>query len=175
MQIQTVHSIVLSNDGKPASRDMLYNQSEKLVIKTHWDHVISSLQMEGFVPCNNNLILHLSLLTFCAKSILQGHVLLRLGMEFYQSGNYTVKCFIHNIFISLKNKKKSAHCPTESMFTSSALSCCRWEAADRVWRLAIICQQNRMGKTREIAIIPCCYTLKLGCNIQPGLLHITLV
>lgn len=33
MQIQTVHSITLSNDGKPVSRDMLYNQSEKLVMK----------------------------------------------------------------------------------------------------------------------------------------------
>lgn len=66
--------------------------------------------MEGFIPCNNDLILHLSLLTFCANSILQGRVLLSLGMKFYQSGNYAVKHFIHNIFICLKSKKKCAHC-----------------------------------------------------------------
>lgn len=34
MQIQAVHPIVLNNDGKPVSRDTLYNQSEMLVIKT---------------------------------------------------------------------------------------------------------------------------------------------
>ena len=79
---------------------------KSLLWKTHWDHPVFPLQMEGFVPCNNYLIFHLSLLTFCAKSILQGHVLLSLRMKFYQSGNYAVKHFIRNFFICLKNKKK---------------------------------------------------------------------
>lgn len=33
MQTQAAHSIVLSNDGKPVSRDISYKQSEKLVMK----------------------------------------------------------------------------------------------------------------------------------------------
>jgi len=43
MQIQAVHSVMLSNDGKPVSRDAKYNQSEKLVMK-------NSLRPSSFSP-----------------------------------------------------------------------------------------------------------------------------
>lgn len=164
MQIYAVHFIMLSNDGKPVSRDTLYNLSEKLVVKNPLRPSSLSPPVGEFSPLQRWSNITFIIIDFLCQVSSAGTCAIKLRDEIL-SVRKLCSHLIHNIFIFLRIKGNVVIILQKKIHNISAFFCYQCGYTHKTWGLTIRLQRRRMGKWREIIIRPYSYLLQCILSI----------